>query len=121
MENGRRARPGVFGRRSDPGRCEDWRAIDGRDGIDGGLGADVAEQTTVLVGAVLLMLGVERAPLAQNGKAEEDEQTNGPSVPELSPSLHASLIIREMLEDDEGVQVCDENSVSRRGHEQGDS
>lgn len=73
MENGRRTGPGVFGRRSDPGRCEDGRPVNGRDGVQGGLRTDVAEQAAVLIGAMLLMLGVERAPLAQNGKAQENE------------------------------------------------
>jgi len=56
----------------------------------------VAEQAAVLVGTVLLMLRVQGAPLAEDGQAEEDEQTDGPSVHELSLSLHAYSIICEM-------------------------
>jgi hypothetical protein len=51
--------------------------------------ADVAEQTAVLVGAVLLVLCVERAPLAQDREAEEYEQADGPPVYELCPSRHS--------------------------------
>ena len=50
--------------------------------------ADVAEQAAVLVGAVLLVLEIKRAPLAEDGEAEEYEQTDGPSVHELGPSRH---------------------------------
>jgi hypothetical protein len=37
---------------------------------------------------VLLVLEIERAPLAEDGEAEEYEQTDGPSVHELGPSRH---------------------------------
>jgi hypothetical protein len=50
--------------------------------------ADVAEQAAVLVGAVLLVLEIERAPLSEDGEAEEYQQTDGPSVHELGPSRH---------------------------------
>jgi hypothetical protein len=49
----------------------------------------VAEQTAVLVGAVLLVLCVERAPLPEDCEAEEYEQTDGPSVRKLGPSRHS--------------------------------
>jgi hypothetical protein len=115
MENGRRTGPGLFGRRSDPGRCEDGRTVNGCDGIEGSLGADVAEQAAVLVGAVLLMLGIERAPLAQDGEAKENDQTNGPSVRELSPSFHAYSIICKMTDGGARLQVSlGQNQFHRR-------
>jgi hypothetical protein len=68
------------------------------------LRTDVAEQAAVLIGAVLLVLGIERAPLAQDGEAEEYEQTDDPPVPRLFPSRHASPIIYGMNTDAPGMR-----------------
>ena len=88
MSNRSLRRSHGFGRRSDPDDRNHGRLEYGCDAVERRVRPDVAEQAAVLVGAVLLVLQIERAPLAEDGQAEEYKHTKSAPVTELCPSVH---------------------------------
>ncbi len=71
MKNGRLGRSRGLKRRGRPGGGELGCVENQRDGVERGVRSGVAQQAAVLVGAVLVVLGLECKALAQNQDAEE--------------------------------------------------
>ena len=91
MRKRRLARRGGLGYGSNPGGAKQRRQEEGRNRIQGRVRPDVAEQAAVLIGAMLLVLAVQGAPLAQYHAAEENKYTNGALDRHVSPSRHDYL------------------------------
>ncbi len=52
--------------------------------------ADMAKQATMLAGVVLLVPGIDGAPLAQHEEKDKDEQTDPLRVDREVPSRHSA-------------------------------